>query len=191
MRLGPRVVDRLSPGLTSRELDQYQASAGCELPPQVREWFGWANGHVPGAMDPDDTSARLLPFGRQMSAAEGVAYIDSISVAMYQQDPPYPNSPIVVLQSDTRTFMVDCGQGDGVVWLWDVTALFEPIFGSLREMLENCLALLGHDLVRLDFLGGAYLVSPNEVESTGITFESEWERFRYQSYGCLPSALLN
>lgn len=186
-----RAVDRLGQALSEKELDTFELGLGVRLPTQVREWFGWANGHAPGAMDPDDSVANVFPFGRQMDIAAGSARFAAIERPLQDQPPPIPRSPVVVLDGDTRTFMVDCATADGVLWLWDVTAFLEPVFGSLREMVQNCIKLLRLDLIRLNFFGGAELVRPDELVATGVTFESEWESFRYQSYGSIPSALRN
>src|SRR5688500_17224147 len=48
---GVRVTDRLLQGATSAEPDQVEAPLGWQLPPDVREWFSWRNGHKGGLVD--------------------------------------------------------------------------------------------------------------------------------------------
>ena len=101
-----------------------------------------------------------------------------------------PEHPLLLLEGDDESFLVDCGTQDGVVWLEAVIAdLFEPVYDSLADLVANAIGLCERHLLRLDHLGGVGLVPTEELEAAGVVFESEWESYRYDSYGLIPASL--
>lgn len=164
---GAPIATRLNPGLSRSEQDAIVGPAGIELSEEARVWWGWRNGVDLDAAKPAATSLGWVTPLSLQAAIEEAAMMAQISAqtAVDGYDPWDPNwLPLVGTEGASIT--CDCGAGTAqaspvrFIDLEMGVESFDPVFGSIGELVEFWIEALERKFIEYDAARGDW--STNE-----------------------------